>query len=222
MRACRSSLLAVVLSLVAVSAFAQTEMRYYVMPKIGDGLSPPTAFRPKYIDPGSLSPTWNVGAWQGMDYGLENVFVVALTLTPTDHTTLTAQPDVLAIPSPIANLVSALALPTVKSKCEAANLPADWVTTSLTYQQVLSRILRIVSFMQRFHGMFGRLFNAGVTLDTRINQLPVTARQDLNNAAISLGADTSTITGTTLIREALVIVGDQLFPGGLAFGGTTF
>lgn len=222
MRFLQRAVLAVVLSLVAVSAFAQSEMRYYVVPKIGDGLTPPTAFRPKYTDPGSLGAGWNVGPWSAMDYGLENVELVALNLDASQHSTLAAQTDVLSVPSPITNTVSALALNTVQTKLEAGNIPADWVTTAFTYRQVLSRVMRIVQFMQRFHGMFGRLFAGGATLDTRINQLPVNARTALATAAQSLGADTSSITGTTLIRQALVIVADQLFPAGLPFAGDTF
>lgn len=197
-------------------------MRYYIVPKIGDGLSDLTPVRPKYTDLGALGVGWNVGPWQAMDYGLENVFVAALNLDATQHATLSAQPDVLSVPSPITNTVSAAALTTVKTKLESANIPADWVTTALTYQQVLSRVLRIVLVMQRFRGIFGRLFAAGATLDTRINQLPANARQALTQAAQSMGADTSSIQGTTLIRAALVIVADQLEPGGMSFGGVSF
>lgn len=222
MRFVKSSALALV-SVLLLAVTAQAEMRFYVVPKIGDGLTPFTAFRPKYTDADSVQVGWNVaGRWQAIDYGLEQVFMLALDATGAEHTALTAQADVLAVPSPIAANVSALALNTVQTKLEAGNIPADWVTTGFTYQQVLSRVLRIVSFMQRFRGIFGQLFAGGATLDTRINQLPLNARQALNTAAQSLGADTSSIQGTTLIRAALVIVADQLFPEGIAFGGTTF
>jgi hypothetical protein len=220
MRAVRTFVFAAVsVLLFAASAAAQTEMRYYVVPRSGTGQFP-TPYEPKYFnqfaDPSALP---FVGT---MDYGLENVFLVAADLTPAQHTAVTANADVLAVPSPIDANVSALALPTVQAKLEAGNIPADWVTTAMTYQQVLSRVLRLVTLMQRFNGLFGRLFAGGATLDTRINQLPVNARNALVSAAQSLGADTSTIQGTTLLRTALVIVADQLFPSGLPFGGVTF
>lgn len=224
MCAVKTSVLVVVsVLLLAATAAAQTNVRFYVVPKIGTGATLDDAFRPKYVDHDSVQAGWNVdGRYQGMDYGLENVFLLALDVTGAEHTALTAQADVLAVPSPITDTVSALALNTVKTKLEAGNIPADWVTTSLTYQQVLARVIRLVQFMQRFHGLFGQLFAGGATLDTRINQLPVNARQALNQAAQSMGADTSSITGTTLIRAALVIVADQLFPSGAPFGGVTF
>jgi len=209
-----------ILSVLLFSTSVWAEMRYYVVPKVDSGGI--QGIFPKYTDPGALGVGWNVGPWQAMDYGLENVFMLALNLTAQDHTTLTSQPDVLAVPSPIDANVSALALNTIQTKLEAGNIPADWVTTALTYRQCLSRVLRIITFMQRFRGTFGQLFAGGATLDTRINQLPVNARTALTQAAQSMGADVSTITGTTLIRAALVIVADQILPGGLPFGGDTF
>ncbi len=222
MRFVKSLVLAVVsVFLLAATAVAQAEMRYYVVPKVGTGaFNDP--FRPKYTNPNELGVGWNVGPFQSMPYGLENVFLLSVNLDATQHSTLAAQTDVLSVPNPISNTVSALARSTVKTKLEAGNIPADWVTTAMSYQQVLSRVIRLVLFMQRFSNIFGLVFDAGATLDTRINQLTVNARQALNQAAQSMGADTSSIQGTTLIRAALVIVADQLFTSGIPFGDITF
>jgi|ERR1043166_6561682 hypothetical protein len=195
-------------------------LRYYTVPKIGDGITTP--FRPKYTDVGALGAGWNVGSWSGMDYGLEGVYLLALNLVAADHTTLAAQADVLAVPTPITDLITAGAATIIKTKLEAVNIPADWVTTALTYQQMLARVLRIVLILQRFHTLFGKLFQGGATLDTTIGALPVNARTALNNAAQQLGADTSSVTGATPIRTALVIVADQLVPSGLSFAGAMF
>jgi hypothetical protein len=196
-------------------------MRFYVVPKVGDGISIATAFRPKYTALNELGAGWNVGPFQAMDYGLENVYLLAVDLDASQHATLSAQADVLSVPSPITTTVTAGALNTVKTKLEAGNVPADWVTVGMTYQQVLSRVIRIVQFMQRFDRLFGRLFAGGMTLDTSINQIPAGARNNLRDAALSLGAITSGITGTTLVREGLVLVADQLFTEGIVFGGVT-
>ncbi len=189
-------------------------MTYYVIPKSGDGLTAATAFAPKYCR--SLSAD-GITTAASMDYGREALFVIGANLTSAEIASLIANPDVLAIP-PLANLVAAGAVANVQNKLEAVNLPADWVTSLLTWQQVLARVLRLVVLMQRFNGFFGRLFATGITLDSRINQIPATPRAALNQAAQSLGADTSTILGTILIRAALVIVADQLYPAGLPFG----
>jgi hypothetical protein len=195
-------------------------LHYYAVPKIGDGLTILTAFVPKYFR-SPQDPTAPIALSQ-MDYGLENIYLVAADVDATQHTALTANSDVLSMPIPIENNVSALALGVIQTKYEAGNLPAQWVTTALTYRQVLALTLRLVQLMQRFHGMFGRLFIGGLTLDSRVNQIPAGARTQLAEAAQSMGADTSSIVGTTLIREALVICAQQLFPQGITFGGEVF
>jgi hypothetical protein len=195
-------------------------LHYYAVPKIGDGLTIATAFAPKYFR-SPQDPTAPIALSQ-MDYGLENIFLVAADTDATQHAAISANSDALSMPTPLTDTVSALALGVIQTKYEAGNLPAQWVTTSLTYQQVIALTLRLVQLMQRFHGMFGRLFIGGLTLDSRINQIPTGARTQLAAAAQSMGADTSSIVGTTLIREALVICAQQIFPQGLLFGGVTF
>lgn len=62
--------------LVAASAAAQTDMRYYIVPRVVDtGI---LGVHPKYVERDALGPGWNVGQWSAMDYGLENVFIVHL------------------------------------------------------------------------------------------------------------------------------------------------
>jgi len=193
-------------------------IHFYVVPKIGDGVTGATAFSPKYFA-GPVNPSGLPFAG-ALDYGLEDLFLVVADLDAGQHTTLNANGDVLAVPS-LANTVGA-ALATVQSKLEAKNVPADWVTAGMTYQQVLARVIRLVGLMQRFHGMFGRLFIGGLTLNSTISQIPAGARTRLATAAQSMGAVTTSITGATTIRAALVIVADQLQTGGLTFGGVTF
>lgn len=195
-------------------------IRYYLIPKTGDGLSMTTAFRPKYVDHDAIGAGWNVdGRWTGMDYGLEAVFLVAMDLTAGEQTSMAAQADVVAVPTPLSTQVSGAGVTRAQTVLEAINLPADWITTSLTWQQVLTRVARIIQIMQRFHGLFGRLFQGGLTLDSTISQIPAGQRTRLAQAAVTFGADTSSIVGATTIRAALVIVADQLFPSGIAFGG---
>lgn len=193
-------------------------MRYYFLPI---QIHAQLGRIPKYVRPNDLGAGWAVGNWDAMDYGLENVMLVALDLSPANHTTLAAQGDVLVIPV-LTNTVTAGARPTVIAALEGFNLPGQFVTVGQTYKQVLSRIMRPMQFMQRYHRLFGRLFAGGVTLDTTINQIPVNARTRLAEAAQSMGAVTSGIVGTTLVRDGLLIVGDQLLPGGLPFAGDVF
>lgn len=192
--------------------------RVYLVPKIGDGQSPDTAFRPKYTDLDSLGAGWNLnGRWTSLDYGAENLFMLVAQVTAEEHTLLNAQTDVLAVPD-LDNQVSGPAIPVIESKLEAANLPGDWVNTSMTYRQVCKRVRKIVSFMQRYFGEYAdSIFAGGLTLDTRINQIPQARRQRMATVAGTLGLDTSGLGGTTTIRQALRILADQI--GDATIGG---
>jgi len=207
----------VALFLAAPLVEAQTEMRFYLLPKIGDGLSVATAFRPKYVSGGGIA-----GTYTSMDYGAEDLMLVAANVTPAEHTAIAANVDVLAVPANLDANVSALALTTIQDELEAANLPADWVTTELTYRQVLKGVATLVLINQRYQGLFGRLFTTGITLDLRWNELTVQMRANLKAVADSFmpPLDTSAVTNTTTLRHMLKIVADQLPP--VVLGGETF
>lgn len=193
-------------------AEAQTDVAFALVPKVGDGLTPATAFRPKYVGAGDLGAGLDLVGWVGMDYGAEPIFLIRVSLSPAQRTALQSQPDALVVPANLDNNVSALALAAIQSQLEAANIPAEWVNTSLTYRQVLRRFRRIITFMQRWNGLFpfNRLFDAGVALDTRINQLAAAQRQRLIDVADNLGLDRTGVTNTMTLRQALRILADQL------------
>lgn len=210
----RRLLLAVLAALVLVSSIAeaQTTVAFALVPKIGDGLSPSTAFRPKYTDPGSLGVGLDLVGWSALDYGAEPIFLIRVNLTAAQRAALQSQPDAMVVPANLDNTVSALAVTTIKNQLEASNIPAEWVTTDLTYRQVLRRFRRVITFMQRYNGLWGalRLFASGITLDTRLNQLTATQRMRLADAADSLGLDRSGLVNTMTIRQALRTLADQL------------
>lgn len=179
-------------------------IRFYLVPTVTLD-SPPGAIVPKYFDDGTLTVPW-----VSMDYPSEATMLVRADVTPEQHTTLAAQTDVLAVPSPITTLVSAVALSRVQSVLEGANLPAGWVTTSHSYRDVLRAVARVMLLLQRYHGQRGRLFGSGITLGTTIAQLPQATRNRLRDAAISFGLDVSGLTNQMTLRQALRLLAEQL------------
>lgn len=186
-------------------------VRVYLVPKIGDGLSPTSAFRPKYSDRDSLGAGWNIsGRWQGYDYGSESSFLLIANTTAEEHTTLNAQTDVLTVPD-LDSQISAIAVNVVQSKLEAVNIPAGWVSTALTYRRAWKIVRKIITYMQKYNELYNEsAFTGGLNLNTRVNQIPAARRQRLATAAQALGLSTAAITGTTTIRQALKIFADQM------------
>lgn len=155
-----------------------------------------------------------------MDMGDEPVCIVVADVG-SDHAAFAAETDVLALPSDLDQQVGAQ-LATVQNALESRNIPAGWVQGTHTYRQVIRVVAQAFQFMQRLQVVRpGRLFTGGATLDTRFNQLPVAVRNALVAAATDLGYDTSTLSGTSTLRNILKTMADQwrqieLFIGGEA------
>lgn len=203
-----SALLLIVWFLVSPIAAQETEMRAYLVPKLGDGsmLNP---FRAKYVVKGPTDQASSIlitsPSKQGYDYENEPVLFVVADATVAEHSAMSAQPDVVALPANLDANIAAAALPAVQQKLEALKFPSNWVTTEHTYRQVLQVVARLCTFSQWWQGMFPgqRMFPVGTTLDTRINQMPSSWRQQWQAVAAAHGIDLSGIAGTVTLRVAL-------------------
>lgn len=185
-------------------------IRSYIVPEVQLNIFGIISKGPKYSNPDALIPGWKMNLVQAVNYGLESVWFIACDVTPAEHSLLNAQADVIVIPAPLTDTVSVGALNTVKTKLETLNIPAHYVTVNHTWKQVLFTSMGMAHVMQRFHKLFGRLFQSGVTLDTRVNQLPLAARNALISAAQDLRVDVTGIVGVSLLRDALLTVGTQI------------
>ncbi len=186
-------------------------IRFYLVPKIGTGAND-NLFRPKYIADMGVT-------WQGLDYGGEDAYVVAADVTGAQHSTLTANADVTAAPLDLSNTVGAN-LATVQAALEGFKFPGDWVTSGMTYRQILKGLLAVCFIAQRFNGLTGaRLFQLGITLETTLAELTATQRQKLHDVAVSFHIDDSSATGSTTLRQVLRVLAQQLPPITLAAEG---
>jgi hypothetical protein len=77
-------------------------------------------------------------------------------------------------------------------------------------------VLRVVAALFQFHqryqatsGTSASLFAGGLTLSSTFSSLPASVRTALRNAAISLGYDTSSLTGASTLRQCLKAMADQ-------------
>lgn len=189
-------------------------VRFYLVPKIGSGtaLDP---FRAKYVTD-FIPPVRN----SGLDYGIfEPTFFVGADVTAGQHAGVIANSDVTAIPLNLDSQIGAN-LAAVQAALEGLKIPAHWVTAADTYRHVIAITLKIFRYVQRFtaqqvHNFWGQ----GYTLDTTFSALTQAQRNALQAAADSFGIDTSSITGSSTIRQGLVIIAQQL-PASVCMGET--
>lgn len=212
--------------MLAVPARAQTNVRFYIVPKVGtgDGQNP---FRAKYLaDPASDFPASATGAIAGrascMDYGLEPIFFCGGDVTALEDASIAAQPDVFVIPAgSLDTLLTSINLTTTKNALEALKIPAGWITIAHTPRDVARFTGQLFQIFQRYHARTGAsLFVGGITLDSTFGQLTVGQRTALQLVANDLRLDISGVTNGMTIRAALRALGPQL--GSVSLLGVTF
>jgi len=186
-------------------------IRYYLVPKVGTGQTIDDSFRPKYFVDGLGRALVGVPETnQYTDYGLEPYFLVTSDVTAGEHTTVTGNADVTALP---ANLDQALGqnLATVAAALEAHGFPADWPDATTTYRELLVMVKRCCAFAQQLHGLRNvRIFPAGITLSSTVSSLTANQRQRMADAITALGGTFSEITAGMTMRVALKKIADQL------------
>lgn len=195
--------------------------RFYIVPVIGAGTHGDPR-RPKYFADGTVTSTWS-----GMDYGFQPWMIVNSDLSASDDNLVVGQADAFAIPFDLAPTLNAGQVTAVKSKLEAINVPAGWVTTSLTWLLVLRTVLSMFSFFQRFvatyaadnNGVILNVFSGGVTLDSTFGSISLAVRNALTKTAQSFNLDTSGIASGTTMRVILKNVADQLNNAQYNFNG---
>ncbi len=145
-----------------------------------------------------------------MPFGNEGHYLVAADADEATHATLAALPRVNQIPANLDQNLSAGAVTVVEAALEARNIPAHWVSTNLTYRQVLRVVVGIFQFASLYYRLHTlTLFRGGVNLETRVNQIPQAERDRLSSAAAAAQLDVSQITGTTTVRQILRLLGEQ-------------
>lgn len=199
--------------------------RVYLMPMITADLTMPSG----RVEVGARVPKHRAAilavpgaSFRAMDYGAEPVFLVYATdIDQATHDTIAADATCAVFPADLTNTIGAN-LATVQSKLDVFNIPNQWITSGMTYRQLLRAIIILFQFAQRLHGMgAARLFTGGVTLATPFNQLPAAMRTALQSMALSFNMNTTGMSGTTTLRIILKNLHDQ-WPAGNVLLGEAF
>lgn len=149
-------------------------------------------------------------AYSLMPFGNEPWGLLAADLTSQQDTDLMANADVSSIPLTFDSNLTAGQVTAVVNKLETINVPAGWVNTGITWRQLLRTVMGLFQFSQRFAGITGKeIFQAGVNLSLQFNQLSAANRQALIDTANTFGYDTSSLSGTSTLRQILKTMADQ-------------
>lgn len=201
-------------------------IRLYLVPVVGTGATKATARRPKYFTDGTVATP---NGWSAIDYGFEPWMLVASNLSAGDDTILVGEPDAFALPFDLSPTLTAGQVTTVQTKLEAANLPGNWVNTTLTWTQVAKTVVGVLSFFQRFGGVYAMqngnapasIYSGGVTLDSTFGSLPLAVRTAMISTAQSFNFSTSGLTAGTALRVILKVMSDLFQGDTFKIGGIT-
>ena len=97
----------------------------------------------------------------------------------------------------------------------------SWVTTFVTWRQVLRTVAQMMQFFQRLNAIQGnaRPFGATFSLATRWNQLSATQQAALRQAALSMGFSITSFAGSNNVRTMLKDMADQWGSKPIVIGG---
>lgn len=186
--------------------------RLYIVPVVLGGKGGAQRV-PKYFGDGTvMAPGSPI-----VDYGHEPWMFVYADLSPSDDTLLTSEPDVIALPFNLDQNLTAGQVTNTKNKLEVINIPAGWVTTSLTWRQVVRVVLGIFTFRGRYEVIYAQangsvapsMFSGGITLDSTFSSLPQAMQDAMVATAQSFNISTAGLTAGTTIRTILKSLGDS-------------
>jgi hypothetical protein len=197
--------------------------RLYIVPRIGTGTHD-DPYRAKYFGDGTVPERYSATY-----YGFEPLAFVVADLSAADQATITAFTDARILPTDLSQNLTGAQVTATSSYLEGVGIPAGWITTSLTWTQVLRVILGIFSFMQRMSVLYSdanggahvSIFGGGATLDSTFGSLPTAVRTAMIAAAQDQGISTAGLQAGTTIRVILKALGDNYVTRPVVVGGLT-
>lgn len=216
-------MLLILLTCIPVYAQEETEVRIYVMPieRVGNARGP--KYFKWWFNPDGIDTVWSM-----KDFGYRDTCIIAADVTPAQHQEIAARDDVIAAPADIDSVIDTQQKrDAVVDALESLHVPAGWVEVGMTYREVVRPVTHLFLLAQRYYGQTASKYGEGLrlvepslgyTLDTLVSDIPAQVRQDLNEAAVSLGYDTSGVNGSWTYRRALKHLGDQWGDTPVLFG----
>ncbi len=210
-----------------IPAEAQTVRLYMVPSEVYDPGTGTIYYGPLYF-------SWRFGTGDlprigQVDYGFTDGFIVLAELDAAQEAWLIAQPGVIAFPleAELDGNIAQEDTAALRVAFEAFNVPADWLTASNSYRELLRGTYGIFRFAQRYTYIAGQqgfpqtyLFDQ-VDLDTQYRDFPADVQTCFSLTVADYGLDPGIIRNNATIRQMLKQAGDVLAEP-LQIGGYTF
>lgn len=174
-----------------------------------------------HIEPGHVQVDNAAGeAWSMKDMGSVDMAVFAFNAAEAKHTDLAGRgPDVYQFPENLDVTLSAAQRTALNTYLEAHNIPGDWLAPSDTWRQNLRIITAMFLYLQRTLAIIGYPQNpfAGISLNTRYNQIANPLYDAMSQAATDLGYAWG-VTANTQVRRIFKLMADQWGARPIGFG----
>ena len=196
-------------------------IRFYLLPinrfEDSDGIRR----GPKYFK-WNGNPTGIDCRWSMKDYGSIDMALLAADILQVDHDSLVLNSDVYAFPENLNPLMTLAQRSTLNTYIEAYGIPGDWLKQGDTFRSVLRTITAMFLYLQRTLAILGYPADpfAGLTLNTRYNQMTIAYQNALSQAAIDLGY-TWNVAANDQIRKIWKMMADQWGSREILFGFVT-
>lgn len=157
--------------------------------------------------------------WALTDYGKSPWCLVAADVSAAQHTFLTGQSDVAALPT---NLDSQLGAnqSAARDFLEAAGIPGTWITGSSTYRQVARSVIGLFNFANRYLAIAGdTVIPAGQSLNTQFGSLTGAQQQAYRDTCADFGIDDAFLTSQATLRAILKALADLWADTARTLGG---
>lgn len=210
------------------------EYNIYLCDRIGDGLSPQTAFSPLLR---SYLNTAVGESYHSMDYPQRGKHLVVYSAEPARHVVVQAVSGITRIipvvsvtkAQLITNLDTALdvlfsvaVLIDLRNELEANGINTAWASGSTTMRELLRYMLRQHTLGQVLHSFPNAKDFLTAGINNTVASVPVSARNQISSWMVSRGLDTTWITGATLVREVLHYIQQNMNHSLLKFCGEYF
>lgn len=158
--------------------------------------------QPKYVE--ALAPGRR---WSMMEYGWEDLALVAIDATAPEIAAIEAKADALKLPDDLDQAIGAGALTTVRQRLRQRNIPASWISSATTWREALRVTLAIFLLLQSLkkHTVSTVKLFSQISLDTTWGTIPEVWRGRILEGLALLGANSGAIQDADTIEEILQI-----------------